>query len=196
VHHPRSYQKSNLATEVLTAREHEGSKGTPRHHAETNPTLGQADSPSKKLCGRKKKDPCAFERHSSTQVHGAKIHSEMERPGVSTCGSTKSEEGEIRLGITRERRRLKTGRKKKERHCRIETDERDLGQASRGLHWRPELAYDLTLRLPKIRERKNHELTGEERREKPTLGARTKTSCESTAGERTEIDLEPKNQRT
>jgi hypothetical protein len=113
VHHPRSYQKSNLATEVLTAREHEGSKGTPRHHAETNPTLGQADSPSKKLCGRKKKDPCAFERHSSTQVHGAKIHSEMERPGVSTCGSTKSEEGEIRLGITRERHRLKTGRKKR-----------------------------------------------------------------------------------
>jgi hypothetical protein len=39
-------------------------------------------------------------------------------------------------------------------------------------------------------------MTREERREKPSLGARTKTSCECTVGERTEIDLEPKKQHT
>jgi hypothetical protein len=43
------------------------------------------------------KNPCVFERHSPTQAHGAKIHSEMERPGAGTCEGTKSEEREIRL---------------------------------------------------------------------------------------------------
>jgi hypothetical protein len=100
-------QRCSQQGNMKAAREHQGTT------LKQTPLWGKLIHQARNCVAEKKKDPCAFERHSSTQVHGAKIHSEMERPGVSTCGSTKSEEGEIRLGITRERRRLKTGRKKK-----------------------------------------------------------------------------------
>jgi hypothetical protein len=100
-------QRCSQQGNMKAAREHQGTT------LKQTPLWGKLIHQARNCVAEKKKDPCAFERHSSTQVHGTKIHSEMERPGVSTCGSTKSEEGEIRLGITRERRRLKTGRKKR-----------------------------------------------------------------------------------